>query len=81
MDAKLVNQRIQELVDSWCERRELGALASLLPAWLSNNGLTDGWDDLCSALRTLSNSHDLPDSERSALKRLWIELDAYLRNR
>jgi hypothetical protein len=33
---------VANLIDAWCERREFGALARLLPAWIGNNGLTDG---------------------------------------
>jgi hypothetical protein len=74
------NQQITALVEAWCDRRQLGALAELLPPWLSNNGLTDGWADLASALRGLANS-GLPPDERETLKRLWIEVDMALRNR
>lgn len=81
MDANAVNDQIAALVDRWCERRELGALSGILSPWLSNNGLTDGWNGLASALRTLANNQGLPESERDLLKRLWIEVDNALRNR
>ena len=81
MDAKVVNDQIATLVNGWCERRELGALATILTPWLSNNGLTDGWDDLASALRTLANNRSLPDSKREFLKRLWVDVDYAVRNR
>jgi hypothetical protein len=81
MDAKAVNDQIAALVDDWCERRELGALCGLLPAWLANNGLTDGWAGLADALHSLAGSRQLPDAERETLKRLWAEVDYALRNR
>lgn len=83
MDAKQVNAEIAALVDRWCERRELGALASVLPAWLSNNGLTDGWEELARALRTMSHpiGSALPEAERDQLKRVYITIDKALRNR
>jgi hypothetical protein len=81
MDAKEVNDQIASLVEAWCERRELEALGGIMPVWLSNNGLTDGWEGVAAALRTLSNNRELPDSERDLLKRLWVEVDFALRNR
>jgi hypothetical protein len=80
-DNKEFNNEIRQLVDAWCERREYGALAGILTPWLANNGLTDGWEDLASALRTTANSQSLPDEERYTLKRLWVEVDTMLRNR
>lgn len=50
-----IDGRIQELVELWCDRRELGALATILPHWLANNGLpTDGvsLEKLCVRLLT-----------------------------
>ncbi|HEX4142398.1 MAG TPA: hypothetical protein VHY91_02520 [Pirellulales bacterium] len=81
MDAKQVNDEIRGLVDRWCERRELAALASLLPAWLYNDGLTTGWSDLAAALRSTSTYRTLPDAEREQLKRLFVVVDLTLRQR
>jgi hypothetical protein len=77
-----VNKEIHRLVERWCDRRELGALASLLPAWLANNGLTDGWEILHDALKhTYAVCNHLPSDERDALKRLYVTIDVALRNR
>jgi hypothetical protein len=76
------NSAIRELVDRWCERRELWALATLLPAWLGNNGLTDGWQALSDALRhTCATEGQLPQDERETLKRLYVAVDESLRHR
>ena len=75
------NEVIRELVDRWCDRRELGALASLLPAWLGNNGLTDGWHELNAAIKHTYAARELPDEERDLLKRLHVHIDTALRNR
>lgn len=76
------NSAIKELVERWCERRELWALATLLPAWLGNNGLADGWQTLSDALRhTYATEGQLPADERETLKRLYVDIDALLRNR
>ena len=37
-----VNGPVARLVGAWCERRALAPLATLLPSYVSNNGLTDG---------------------------------------
>jgi hypothetical protein len=76
-----INDRIRELVDGWCARRELGPLATVLPEWLSNNGLTDGWAELGKALRSASFDERLTVQERETLKLLWIEIDTALRYR
>ena len=81
MDAKAVNDKLAKIVGTWCDRRDLGPLAVLLPAWLNNNGLTDGWATLADALQTLSTWPKLPEIERTALKLLWIEVDAAVKNR
>ena len=81
MDATTLNDKLAKLADTWCERRDLGPLAVLLPAWLNNNGLTDGWAGLADALRKLSTWPKLPAIERTALKLLWIDVDSAFRNR
>jgi hypothetical protein len=70
------NPEIRELVDRWCERRELAALASLLPAWLANNGLTDGWGELREAVRhTYATCKRLPQDELDTLKVIIATID------
>ena len=77
-----VNAEIRQLVDRWCDRRELRALASLLPAWLANNGLTDGWSELRDALKhTYAMCNHLPPDERDTLKGFYVRIDVALRNR
>jgi hypothetical protein len=82
MNADAFNNQIRDIINAWCERKDLPALAGgLLSAWIHNNGLTDGWHDLCQALRTASNNTSLPAAERDTLKRLWIDVDTMLRSR
>lgn len=81
MDAKRFNERVRTLIDAWCERRELSALAHILPVWLGNNGLTDGWTDFRHAQHGWGSLRNLPDAEWDELKALWVELDYALRNR
>jgi hypothetical protein len=44
---------MEAMIDSWCDRRDLKALAILLPAWVNDFGLTDGWTDVLDALLDL----------------------------
>jgi len=81
MDANKVNAEIRAIVDRWCERRELWGLSVLLPAWVQNNGLTDGWADLAAALRTVADAPRLPQIDRMELKRLYVTVDYAVRNR
>ena len=48
---------LDQLVTAWCDRRELGPLSKLLPAYLAFSGLTDAWADLLEALRTVRGAH------------------------
>jgi hypothetical protein len=81
MDPNHINDEIRQLIDSWCSRRELRGLAALLPAFMANNDLTDGRDDLALALRSTSGNRLLPEDERERLNRLHLESDAAIRGR
>jgi hypothetical protein len=65
-----VNDPLARLVDAWCERRALRPLSVLLPSYLSNNGLTDGWGDVMEALRTLRAQRELPEDELEEIERV-----------
>jgi hypothetical protein len=67
-----VNGPLERLIDAWCERRDLRPLAILLPAYTSNNGLTDGWAGLMDALRTLRavGPRRLPEDEQFEVERI-----------
>ena len=71
-DEHPVNGPLARLIDGWCERRELGALAVLLPAYTSNNGLTDGWAGVKAALHTLRGSRRLPLDELHQIDELTV---------
>lgn len=70
-----VNATLARLIDAWCDRREVGALSTLLPAYTSNNGLTDGWADVMHALKRLRGRRDLPEDERAAISRLTVAVE------
>ena len=66
---------VTNLIDEWCDRRELRALARLLPAWLSNDGLTDGWVGVLDALRTIRTDGGLPDDEAIVIERAIVAVE------
>lgn len=77
------NARLRELINAWCQRRELRPLARLLPAYVGNNGLTDGYGDLRNAVRdTYALCRDqLPSIELESLRDVERELDSMLSQR
>ena len=76
------NQIISDLVDDWCDRRELRALSYVLPAWTGNNGLTEGGSQLRYDLKhAYAMCTDLPAEERDKLKEAYVGIDVALRNR
>ena len=77
-----VNSAIERLVGNWCDRREYGPLAAVLPAWTANNGLTDGWGALRDALRqAYSMGNHLAVDERDVLKQCFVAIDSAVRSR
>lgn len=70
-----VHGRLSRLVDQWCERRDLRALARILPAYTANVGLTDSWAALLDALRTLQADRALPEEEQREVERLVVETE------
>lgn len=60
------------LIDRWCEDRRLGALAVVLPSYVSNFGQTDDWGAIMDALRTLRANRKMPDDERREVERILV---------
>ncbi len=60
---------LRALVEGWCERRALRPLATLLPAYLGFNGLSDGWYDLWKAVNNVRGLGPdvLTDAEQAAV--------------
>jgi hypothetical protein len=65
-----VTESLGRLIDAWCERRELRPLALILPAYTSNNGLTDGWASLMEALHDLRARGGLREAEQAEVEQL-----------
>jgi hypothetical protein len=66
---------VSNLIDAWCDRRALLPLARLLPAWLANNRMTDGWGEVLDALRTVRADIELPENEASTVESAIIAVD------
>jgi hypothetical protein len=66
---------VSSLTDSWCNRRGLRPLALLLPAWVVNDGLTDGWAAVLDALNDLRARAVLPESEAAIIERSIVVIE------
>jgi hypothetical protein len=65
---------LRKLADGWCERRALVPLHYFLRGYFAQNGLTDGFADLETALNDVlvsAKSH-ITDEEAKEVKRLMI---------
>ena len=70
-----VTLEVSGLIDAWCDRRELDLLARLLPAWVSNNGLIDGWAEVLDALKRLRGRPGIAGAEADVIERSIIEVE------
>ena len=69
--------RLSNLINAWCDQRNLPALAHVLPSYVDFNGLTDGWADLRSALKS-ARSSELDASDMIVLDDLIREANEAL---
>jgi hypothetical protein len=70
-----IDEEIKELVDRWCDRRDLRSLRIILDGWPRVSGLTDEWGRLMEALRSLRADRRLPDDEQTIVERLVGEVE------
>ena len=65
---------LRKLADGWCERRALVALHHFLPGYFGQNGLTDGFGALETALKDVLvfAKHEVTEEEKKEVKRLLI---------
>ena len=78
-----VGSELESLIEHWCDRRDYALLARVLPACCEINGLTDGWEQLCAALKSAygASRGRVSADESDAIKSLFVELDLALRSR
>jgi hypothetical protein len=60
---------LKQLIDKWCDRRALKPLSRMLGPYLAFDGLTDGWGEILSALKSIHAlcRSDLYDAEAKAV--------------
>jgi hypothetical protein len=68
---------VATLIDAWCERRALAALAIVLPAW-PPYGHSDQWYELREALRGTGARGELSAAEREKVGEALGMLDRLL---
>ena len=56
---------LKQLIEKWCDRRALKPLSRMLGPYLAFDGLTDGWGEILSALKSVHTlcRDDLSDAE------------------
>jgi adenylate kinase family enzyme len=70
-----IDEQVKELVDRWCDRRDLRSLRLILDGWPRVSGLTDEWARLMEALRSLRADRRLPDDEQAIVERLVVQVE------
>ncbi|ASR35153.1 hypothetical protein BAY61_09345 [Prauserella marina] len=70
------NERVGELVEAWCDRRELRALCLVLPSYYGVLGAGDDRERLATAVRMLHAERRLPRHEQAILGDVLATLTA-----
>jgi hypothetical protein len=70
-------ERLDRLVDAWCERRCFRALRRILAGWPIGQGLNDEWALLLTALKNVRAfaGEELTDEEGTAVDELASEVE------
>ena len=74
---------LDQLVDQWCERRELAPLRYLLPSYPMASALTDDWHQLyesLKAVRAFCRDH-LSEEEQNQIGNVIVAIQHILENR
>jgi hypothetical protein len=69
---KEIFERIDKLIDGWCERRALAPLRQILRSYPLASGLTDEWGELLNSLKDVKVfcKDALVDAETREVKEL-----------
>ena len=70
------DDRITQLINNWCERKELKPLAVILPAYTGNLGTENDKNKLLSAFSYLSAMRCLSEEEQSNVEAIIAKLSA-----
>jgi|ERR1700743_1453466 len=70
------DDQITQLINKWCERKELKPLAMILPAYVGNLGTENDKNKLLSAFSYLSAMRCLSEEEQGAVETIIAKLSA-----
>ena len=60
-------ETLRNLISGWCDKRSLRPLSRILGPYLNFNGLTDGWAELATGLKTVrAQDRDMLTAEEMA---------------
>ena len=79
--AESLIDRTQQLVDSWCDKRNTAALSWIIRGWpITVGSTTEEWKVLLDALQTIRavRRHTLTEDEQATVERLIIDIDRML---
>lgn len=67
-----VLKTVHDLVEAWCDRRQLKALRNIFKGYPLSSPLTDGWAELLDALESVRAfaSEELTDEEKVIIGQL-----------
>jgi len=71
-----IDQDIPQLIDSWCERKELRPLATILPAYVANLNSESDRNKLLSAFSYLSAMRCLNNADQQTVNQIIARLSA-----
>jgi len=71
---------VNQLIDSWCEKRKLCALRFILQSWPFCTGLTDEWGELLTSLKSIRAMciEDITEEELQKIDLLVIHIERAL---
>ena len=72
--ADFKNTILDELINKWCEQKELKPLSLVLPSYLGNLGQDNETNQLISALSLLSSTRCLSQEDQLKIDSLVVEL-------
>jgi hypothetical protein len=75
--------KLNSVIDGWCDQRNYKLLAQLLPSYVACNGLTDGFEDLRFALKSVRSAgyDEIGEQDWYVLDELIRAIDFALKNR
>ena len=78
----MLSERLERLIDGWCERRALSPLRHILQGYPLVTALSDEWHELRDALRNVRGlgEGELTADERESVEQALREVEHTLRD-